>query len=150
MKNELTAVAKGADKGALIEWFSNFRLESVAKRNAQASIAPHSETEGSRQRHHDTGPGVLSFRASPLQAVQAVAAEQIEPERRRFVRREFAGQDHHATAREHFPEPPATPRRSEPPWRRRTHASGQSQTLTGNNSGRRGTPVLSAPRTIID
>ena len=72
MKNELTAVATGADKDALIEWLTNFRLGSVAKRSARVAIAPYSAADGSLQRHHDTGSGVLSFRASPLQAVQGV------------------------------------------------------------------------------
>ena len=150
MKNELTAVATGTDKGALIEWLTNFRLVSVAKRSARAAIPPYSAAYGSLQWHRDTGYGVLPFRASPPQAVQGVATEQPEPECRRFVRREIADQDHHPTARGRCPEPPGTPHRSEPPWRRRTHASGRGQTLAGNSSRRRVTPVLSAPRTIID
>ena len=150
MKNEFTAVATGADKDALIEWLTNFRLESVAKRSAQAAIAPHSETDGSLQRHHDTRSGVRSFRASHLQPVKGMAAKQPEPERRRFVHREITGQDHHATARGRCLELPAMTRRSKPPWRRWAPAPGRSQTPAGNNGPRRGTPALSTPRTITD
>ena len=149
MKNEPIGIATGADKDALIEWLTNSRLGSVVKRSTQVAIAPYSETDGSLQWHHDIGSGDFTSRASPPRAVRCVAAEQPEPERRRLVRREIVDQDRHATARERCPEPPGTPPRSEPPWRRRNHASGQSQTLAGNNSRRRGSPVLCAPRSII-
>ena len=148
MKKELAAVATGTDKNALVEWLTDFRLGSVPKRSAKVAIAPYSDTDEPLQWRHVTGSGVLSFRASPLQAVQGVTTELPAPECRRFVHREIADQDHHATTRGRCPELPVMTRRSKPPWRRWTTAPGRSQTPAGNNSRRRGTPVLSTPRTI--
>ena len=150
MKKELAAVATGTDKNALVEWLTDFGFGSVPKRSAKVAIAPYSDTDGPLQCPHVTGSGVLSFRASPLQAVQGVTTELPAPERRRFVHRESADQDHHATGRGRCPELPAMTRRSKPPWRRCTPAPGRSQTPAGNNSRRRGTPVLCTPRTITD
>ena len=87
MKNELTAVATGTDKDALIEWLTNFRLGSIAKRSGQASIAPYSETDGSLQWHHDTGswsslfPGIAiaggSRRRPPIRPNPSAGASSV-------------------------------------------------------------------------